>query len=249
VRIASPTAVKVQPGPEVVKKGLAARSPPRQPGSAGTGARSSYYIPLMSAPQTVSVRTFTDKAEALAHFILRAGEAPRLLAFDDAVGCPLEIALAALEWTRAVGVLPDEDLLHAARLTSETAAAVIERKVDGQRQYIYLGPRLDAPPMDVFEGKVLFDEPGVKAVEFSQRAHALAHFLRATNGAGALLAIMGRRAPEIRHLRRWLGPILGELDVPRTLVGGWFAASAGGCLLSSTDDELNYRYIEVGIEP
>ena len=29
------------------------------------------------------------------------------------------------------------------------AAAVIERKVDGQRQYIYLGPRLDAPPMDV----------------------------------------------------------------------------------------------------
>ncbi len=101
------------------------------------------------------------------------------------MGCPMEIALAALEWTKAVGVLPDEDLIHAARLTSETAAAVIERKVEGQRQYIYLGPRLDAPPMDVFEGKVLFDEPGVKAVEFSQRAHALAHFLRATSGAGA----------------------------------------------------------------
>jgi hypothetical protein len=203
----------------------------------------------MTAPQAVTIRTFTDRAEALAHFIQRAGEAPRLLAFDDAVGCPMEIALAALEWTKAAGVLPDDDLIHAARLTSETAAAVVERKVDGQRQYIYLGPRLDAPPMDVFEGKVLFDEPGVKAVEFSQRAHALAHFLRATNGAGALLALLGRRAPEIRHLRRWLGHILGEIDVPRTMVAGWFAASAAGCLLSATDGEPNYRYIEVGIEP
>jgi hypothetical protein len=203
----------------------------------------------MTTPQALMIRTFPDRAEALAHFILRAGEAPRLIAFDDAVGCPMEIALAALEWTKAVGVLPDEDLIHAARLTSETAAAVIERKVDGRRQYIYLGPRLDAPPMDVFEGKVLFDEPGVKAVEFSQRAHALAHFLRATSGAGALLALLGRRAPEIRHLRRWLGPILGELDVPRTLVGGWFAASAAGCLLSATDGDVNFRYIEVGLEP
>ena len=202
----------------------------------------------MTTPQALTVRSFTDRAEALSHFILRAGEAPRLIAFDDAVGCPLEIALAALEWTRAVGVLPDEDMLHAARLTSETAAAVIERKIDGQRQFIYLGPRLDAPPMDVFEGKVLFDEPGVKAVEFSQRAHAVAHFLRATSGAGALLALLGRRAPELRHLRRWLGPILAELDVPRTLVGGWFAASAAGCLLAAPDGEPNYRYIEVGLE-
>jgi hypothetical protein len=164
------------------------------------------------------------------------------------VGCPLEIALAALEWTKAAGVLLDEDMLHAARLTGETAAAVIERKVEGHRQYIYLGPRLDAPPMDVFEGKVLFDEPGVKAVEFNQRAHALAHFLRATSGAGALLALLGRRAPEVRHLRRWLGPILGELDQPRTLVGGWFAASNAGCLLSAPDGEPNCRYIEVGLE-
>lgn len=202
----------------------------------------------MTDPQTVTVRSFTDRAESLAHFILRAGEAPRVVAFDDAVGCPLEIALAALEWTKAAGVLLDEDTLHAARLTGETAAAVIERKVEGRRQYIYLGPRLDAPPMDVFEGKVLFDEPGVKAVEFTQRAHALAHFLRATNGAGALLALLGRRAPEVRHLRRWLGPILGELDVPRTLVGGWFAASSAGCLLSTFDGEPNYRYIEVGLE-
>src|SRR5438445_11232542 len=110
----------------------------------------------MTAPQSLVVRTFTDRAEGLSHFVLRAGEAPRLLAFDDAAGCPVETALAALEWTAAVGLLPDDDLLHAARLTSETAAAVVERKTPtGERQFVYLGPRLDAPPMDVFEGRVL----------------------------------------------------------------------------------------------
>jgi hypothetical protein len=79
----------------------------------------------MTTPQTLVVRTFTDRAEGLSHFLLRAGEAPRLVAFDDALGCPVETALAALEWTGAVGILQDDDLLHAARLTSETAAAVI----------------------------------------------------------------------------------------------------------------------------
>ena len=217
----------------------------------GTGAVAAYdghYILIMATPQTVVIRTFTDRAEGLSHFVLRAGEAPRLLAFDDALGCPVETALAALEWTGAVGVLQDDDLLHAARLTSETAAAVIERKVQNGRRYVYLGPRLDAPPMDVFEGAILFDEPGVKAVEFTQRAHGLAHFLRATAGAGALLALLGRRAPEIRHLRRWLGPIIQELDLPRPLVAGWFAASSAGCLFSSPEGEPTYRYIEVGTE-
>jgi len=204
----------------------------------------------MTSPQALVVRTFTDRAEGLSHFVLRAGEAPRLLAFDDALGCPVETALAALEWTGAVGILLDDDLLHAARLTSETAAAVIERKGPDGRRFIYLGPRLDAPPMDVFEGAVLFDEPGVKAVEFTQRAHGLAHFLRATAGAGALLALLGRRAPEIRHLRRWIGAIMQELDVPRPLVAGWFAASSAGCLFGSNepDPERTYRYVEVGLE-
>ena len=202
----------------------------------------------MTTPQTLVVRTFTDRAEGLSHFVLRAGEAPRLLAFDDALGCPVETALAALEWTGAVGILQEDDMLHAARLTSETAAAVVERKDAKGRRFVYLGPRLDAPPMDVFEVAVLFDEPGVKAVEFSQRAHALAHFLRATSGAGALLALLGRRAPEIRHLRRWLGPILKELDLPRPLVAGWFAASSAGCLFTVHDGESTFRYIEVGLE-
>jgi hypothetical protein len=202
----------------------------------------------MSTPQTLVVRTFTDRADGLSHFILRAGEAPRLVAFDDALGCPVESALAALEWTGAVGILADDDLLHAARLTSETAAAVVERKAPEGRRYVYLGPRLDAPPMDVFEGAVLFDEPGVKAIEFSQRAHALAHFLRSTSGAGALLALLGRRAPEIRHLRRWLGAMIRELDAARPLVAGWFAATAAGGLFGPTGEEPTYRSIEVGLE-
>src|SRR5713101_1786449 len=202
----------------------------------------------MSAPQTLVVRTFVDRAEGLSHFVLRAGEAPRLLAFDDALGCPVETALAALEWTGAVGILMDDDLLHASRLTAETAAAVIERKTQGNRRFVYLGPRLDAPPMDVFEGAVLFDEPGVKAVEFTQRAHALAHFLRATSGAGALLALLGRRAPEIRHLRRWFRPIVQALGVEHLLIGGWFAASSAGALFGGAEDEPTYRYIEVGLE-
>ena len=210
----------------------------------------SAYLPVpMTTTQNLLVRTFNDRGEGLAHFMLRAGEAPRFIATDDQAGCPMETALAALEWTRVVGILRDDDQLHAGRLTSETAAAVIERKTDQGRQFVYLGPRLDAPPMDVFEGAVLYDEPGVKAVEFSQRAHALAHFLRATSGAGALMALLSRRAPEVRHLRRWLGPILQELDAPRPLLAGWFAATAAGCLFAYPEGEAVSRYIEVGLEP
>ena len=202
----------------------------------------------MATPSTLTVRTFTERAEAFSHFMLRAGEAPRLLALDDSVGCSIENALSALEWSQVVGILHDDDLLHAARMTSETAIAVVERKTEQGRQYVYMGPRLDAPPMDSFDGAVLFDEPGVRAIEFSQRAHSLAHFLRATGGSGALLSLLSRRAPEVRHLRRWFGALLAELDHPRLLVGGWFAASAAGGLFMSTDGELSYRYIEVGLE-
>jgi hypothetical protein len=203
----------------------------------------------MSAPTTLVIKTFSDRAEALAHCILRAGEAPRVLAFDDAVGCPIEQALAALEWTRVVGVLPDDDMLHAGRLTTETAAAVIERKVPEGRRYIFLGPRLDTPQIDPHEGELLLDEPGVLAIGFADRASALAHFLRATGGGGALLAQLGRRAPELRHMRRWLAPIVQELDGPRRLIAGWFAVSGGGALFLGEDaGEATYRYIEVGID-
>jgi hypothetical protein len=202
----------------------------------------------MTTPQTLTIRTFVDRADGLSHFMRCAGEAPRLLAFDDAIGCPVENALPALEWTAAVGIILDDDLLHASRLTSETAAAVVERRDGERRSYVYLGPRMDAPPMDHAEGALLFDEPGVKAVEFRQRAHAIAHFLRATAGSGALVSLLSQRAPEVRHVRRWFGAILQELDTPRPLFVGWFAASSAGCLFCPADGEDSYRYIEVGLE-
>ncbi|HEY4320257.1 MAG TPA: hypothetical protein VGM77_03680 [Gemmatimonadales bacterium] len=203
----------------------------------------------MSAPTTLIIRVFSDHAEALAHCILRAGDAPRLLAYDDTVGCPVEQSLAALEWTRVVGVLPDDDLLHAGRLTSETAAAVVERRTSDGRRWIFLGPRLDAAPVDAYDGEITLDEPGVMGITFQERSLALAHFLRVTAGGGALLAQLGRRAPELRHMRRWLAPIVQELDGPRRLIAGWFAASAGGALFIGEEaGESTHQYIEVGID-
>jgi len=206
----------------------------------------------MTTPTSLVARTFADRAEALSHFFARAGESPRLLALDDVLGCPMEHALSALEWTAAVGVLQDDDLVHAARLTSDTGAAVIERRKDDSRQYLYLGPRLDAPVVDLFEGAVLYDEPGVKAIEFSQRAHAVAHFLRATGGDGALFAMLSRRAPEVRHLRRWFPYLMQELEAPRPMLAGWFAVSAGACLFAhppaAGDEEPTWRYVEVGLQ-
>ena len=203
----------------------------------------------MSSPQTLVVRTFADRADGLAHFILRAGEAPRLIAFDDAIGCRMENALASLEWTGVVGILRDDDLIHAARLTEEVAAAVVERRVDGDRRYVYMGPRLDLPLGEPVDFTIIIDQPGVRALEFTQRSLALAHFLRATAGANGLLSLLARRAPETRHLRRWLASIIHELDGSRPMVAGWFAASAAGCLFGSADDgEPGWRYIEVGLE-
>lgn len=206
----------------------------------------------MTTPGTLSIRTFLDRAEGLSHFFARAGEAPRLLALDEVLGCPMEHTLAALEWTGAVGVLQDDDQLVAARLTADTGAAVIERRMPAGRQFVYLGPRLDAPMMDIFEGAVLYDEPGVKAIEFNQRSHAVAHFLRATGGDGALLALLSRRGPEVRHLRRWFAPVLQELEMSRPLLAGWFAAGAAGCLFgpppATGQDDAGWRYIEVGLE-
>jgi hypothetical protein len=203
----------------------------------------------MSIPDTLTLHTFADRAEALAHALRRAGEAPRLFAYDEAVGCPMEMALPALEWTSAVGVLQEGDLIHAARLSSESAAAVIERKSGpSARQFISLGPRMDAPMVDVFEGNVLYDEPGVRAVEFVQRAHAIAHFLRVTSGSGALLALLSRRAPEVRHLKRWLRPALESLDRPRPLLAGWFSAAGGGALFLPAVGETEYRYLEAGLD-
>jgi len=203
----------------------------------------------VSIPTSLAIRSFADRAEALSHCILRAGEAPRLMAYDDTVGCPTETLLAALEWTRVVGVLPDDDLLHAGRLTTDTAAAVVERRDGDHPSWVFLGPRLEDPQVDTPGAEVLIDEPGVRAISFPNRPRALAHFLSTTLGNGAVIAQLGRRAPEMRHVRRWMGPIVSELDGPRRWVAGWFAVTAGGALFVGDDEgETRYRYIEVGSE-
>jgi hypothetical protein len=179
-----------------------------------------------------ATRTFTDRAEALGHFFQRAGEAPRFFAYDEEMGCPLHNALATLEWTLAVGILSDDDLIHAARMSGEAAAAMVERRRDGRRIFVYMGPRMDAPPADPYEGSLLYDEPGVRAFEFAQRVHALAHFLRATQGVGGVISMLSRRAPELKHVRRWLNVLFQPPapNVSNLLLAGWFATSGGGVL-------------------
>jgi hypothetical protein len=198
-----------------------------------------------------STHTWQDRGAALGHFFQRAGEAPRLVAYDPDLGCPLHNALAALEWTLAVGILNDTDLIHAARLSGEAAAAVVERRVDGKRRFVYLGPRIDAPPADPYEGSLLYDEPGVRAFEFVQRAHAVAHFLRATQGVGGVLALLSRRAPELRHARRWLAAVFESPapEVSNVMLAAWFATSGGGILFAPHHPGDPYVYEEVEAEP
>jgi hypothetical protein len=204
----------------------------------------------MTVPATSRTsREFEDRADALAHFFQRAGEAPRLLAYDDSVGCPLDQALAAIEWTAAVGILAHEDLIHAARLSTDASAAVVERKDGEQRVFIYFGPRMDAPPADPYEGTLLYDEPGVRAYIFTQRVHAIAHFLRATLGLGAVISMLGRRAPELRYIRRWLQALFREpLTGSTQLLAGWFATGGAGALFVPRHAEEPFSYHEVGLE-
>jgi hypothetical protein len=197
-------------------------------------------------------RTFEDRAEALSHFFARAAEAPRLIAFDDAVGCPLDQALAVLEWTQAAGILHDDDLVHGAWIRPDAAAAVVERRDGDRRVFAYFGPRMDQPYADPGECELLYDGPGVRAYAFADRGHAVAHFLRATQGMGAMLALLGRRAPDLRHVRRWLedlfnGPPAGE-DHSTVLMAGWFATSGAGCLFLPVQAGQMYCYSEVSID-
>jgi len=204
----------------------------------------------MTTPaMTRTSHVFADRGDALGHFFQRGAEAPRLVAYDDEVGCPLHNALAALEWTLAVGILDETDHLHAARLGGETAAAMVERRHDDRRVFVYLGPRMDAPPADPYEGALLYDEPGVRAFEFAQRAHALAHFLRATQGVGAVISALAKRAPEVRHVKRWLSVLVQDrAPEASSLLAGWFAATGGGVLFARRAAGEPFVYEEVGLE-
>lgn len=203
----------------------------------------------MAGPGIVPRRTnvFAERGEALGHFFGRAGEAPRFVAYEEDVGCPLHTALSVLEWASAVGILHDDDLVHAARLSAETAAAMVERKEGGRRVFVYFGPRMDAPPADPQEGKLLFDEPGVRAYEFAQRAHGIAHFLRATQGVGAVLSFLSKRAPQLKHVKKWVGALFQEPipDVSNNMLAGWFATTAAGVLFAPSPGG-SYVYHEIG---
>lgn len=206
----------------------------------------------MPVPATSRViRAFEDRADALSHFFQRAGEAPRLIAYDDAVGLPLDQALAALEWTGQVGILAPDDVVHAARLDPDSAATVVERRDDaGQRVFVYFGPQMDAPPADPYEGTLLYDEPGIRSYIFADRGHAIAHFLRATHGRGAALCLLSRRAPELRHIRRWTEALFAEPTVGRStqLLAGWYATSGAGFLFIPSQSEDPFAYYEISIE-
>ena len=125
---------------------------------------------------------------------------------------------------------------------------MVERRREGRRIFLYLGPRMDAPPADPYEGSLLFDEPGVRAFEFAQRVHAAAHFLRATQGVGGVLAILSRRAPELRHVKRWLGALFTDPvpQISNVMLAGWFATGGGGVLFLPTVSGDPYVYQEVG---
>ena len=83
------------------------------------------------------------------------------------------------------------------------------------------------------------------------RSHAIAHFLRASLGLGAVIAMLGRRAPELRHLRRWLQAVFaepaGETGSTRMLTG-WFATGGAGVLFLPHHTDDPYTYCEVGAE-
>jgi hypothetical protein len=211
------------------------------------------YNLVMTVPATTRAwRMFEDRAEALSHFFARAGEAPRFIAFDDTVGCPLDQALAVVEWTEAAGILHDDDVMHAAWIRPDAAAAVVERRDGERRSFAYFGPRMDAPYADPGECELIYDGPGVRAYAFAERGPALAHFLRATQGTGAILALLARRGPELRHVRRWLKELFAAPPTAEhrstQLMAGWFATSGAGCLFLPAQAGEPYSYCEVGAD-
>src|SRR5437867_5224927 len=89
------------------------------------------------------------------------------------------------------------------------------------------------------------------ALPISQRVHAIAHFLRATQGSGAVISLLGRRAPELRHIRRWLQVLFSEpfaAESSTQLLAGWFATAGAGVLFIPPHPNEPYSYYEVGLD-
>ena len=79
----------------------------------------------MPLPQTLTVRTFADRAEGLAHFMGRAGEAPRLIAWDDGVRvtavCP---SFVATDLTAGVTKVSRSEMIDPGDLAEVVAMAL-----------------------------------------------------------------------------------------------------------------------------
>ncbi len=197
-------------------------------------------------------REFDDRPTALAGFLEAAGDAPRLLPADSGAGCPLFHALAALQWTAETGLLQSGDRLHAVWFGGEAAAAVVERHTtDGRTLYRYFGPRMEARQVTPADGLTVIDEPFVKGWEFTERWSALAHFFATTQGESALATVMGSRAPEVEHVRRWLIELFtGTLPAGADhLHAAWFATTGAGFLFppaESVEEKRGYTYVELG---
>jgi hypothetical protein len=199
-----------------------------------------------------TAQEFDDRAEALAVFLRAAGAAPRLITLDDSAGCPLYHALAALQWTGETGLFQLTDRLHAVWFAAETGVAVIERMVDGEPAFRFLGPRIEAPQKAPVDGTPVVDEMYVLGYEFESRWNAVAHFLVTTQGRGALMSLFAPRAPQLDHVRRWLlelfqGPVPEGAD---HLHAAWFATTGAGFLFPPTtiggDRTRGWSYVELG---
>jgi len=195
---------------------------------------------------------FERREDALAEFLRAAGDAPRLLVPDDSAGCTLVMALAALHWTAETGLVRPDDRLHAVCFLGETGAAVVERRVDGDTVFRYLGPRLEMPAQSPVNGVQVLDQLFVSGSEFQERWSAIAHFLVTTRARGALLSLFAARAPEVAHVQRWLMALLGG-PLPEGadhVHAAWFSTTGAGFLFPpaafASRQGRSWSYVEIG---
>lgn len=206
----------------------------------------------MTDPAPRSEQAFAERSDAMAEFLRAAGAAPRLLPAEETVGCPLFNALAALQWTHETGLLQSSDRLHAVWFQGETAATVLERVIEGKSRFRYLGPQMETQQRTPSDGTASLDEPFVKGFDFDERWSAIAHFLQATQGRGALLSLFSSRGPEVEHVRRWLtelfhGPLPAGTDHLQAL---WASALGAGFVFPpaayADGRERGWVYLELG---
>lgn len=203
-------------------------------------------------PADRTAREFQHRSEALAEFVRRSREAPRLLPVDDGAGCPLFHALAALQWTGETGLVRPDDRLLAVWFASDAAATVIERSEGEKAVWRFLGPSVETFQRTPPDGTRVLDEAFVRGYEFTERWSALAHFFVTTHGKGALVSLLGSTGPEVELIRRWLLELFQE-PLPAGadhLHGVWVSQSGAGFLFPpatfADGKTMDWVYVELG---